>query len=301
MCKRLVIKINVNEIRKLKQEVSQMRILKRYALLILCICTIGGCNWKEDTSANIDKGKEVSQNNNTAEGEEKIEMTEQQEEIFRSYGLTDEEINKMKEKGLTYGEQSFVDTAQIMLTYLEEKYGETFEVVGGDIPGLFGHEYWIKARACEGEYAGKKFNVYYYGESGCMDGYYAIIKNEEAVQYLEKLIYEKFDDVTIYPKLQGLYGNAYTKDTTGDDLIEGSEIYLDIIITGPNMSEEEFLKKENEIVKLLEEKRAFGSGSAFCFINKPESGLSHDDLVNLIVTSKGSNTVFTWEDYFGIN
>jgi hypothetical protein len=109
------------------------------------------------------KTNELKQSNNETENkpdEEKSKMTEQQEEIFRTYGLSDEEIEKMKKDGLSFGAQGFVDTALMMLSYLEEKYDEKFIVVGGSTPGLLSDEYWIKAEACEGEYAGVKFDVY---------------------------------------------------------------------------------------------------------------------------------------------
>jgi hypothetical protein len=149
----------------------------------------------------------------------KVEMTERQEAVFRSYGLEEERIAKMKEEGLNYKEQSFVDTAIIMLDYLEEKYGETFEVVGGDIPGILSDEYWITAQALEGEYAGERFEVYFNGEVGFTDGYIKFLKEDEAVDALKTLIREQFSDVYVSAEILGEYGNEIDLDSTKEQLL----------------------------------------------------------------------------------
>ncbi|MDF2905334.1 MAG: hypothetical protein K0R34_655, partial [Herbinix sp.] len=147
-----------------------------YLSIALCCVMLSGCNLIYNNAENTEP---------EVENTWKVEMTERQEEVFRSYGLEEERIAKMKEEGLNYKEESFVDAAIMMLDYLEEKYEESFEVVGGDIPGILSDEYWITAQALEGKYTGERFEVYFRGEAGITDGYIKFLKEDEAVEALK--------------------------------------------------------------------------------------------------------------------
>jgi hypothetical protein len=243
----------------------------------------------------------ISNNSETieteVESEEKVEMTERQEAVFRSYGLEEERIAKMKEEGLNYKEQSFVDTAIIMLDYLEEKYGETFEVVGGDIPGILSDEYWITAQALEGEHAGERFEVYFRGEAGCTDGYINILKEDEAVEALKNLMHEKFNDVYVSAEITGEYGKDVTVDMTGEQLLNIVSYAYDLIFTAPDMTEEAFLERAEEIETYLDDNDVFSSGNIFCFVNEIEPEMSDDEIMNLIEENAGTNNVVKWYDY----
>ena len=210
--------------------------------------------------------------------EEKVEMTERHEEIFRNYGLSEEKIEKMKEDGLDYKEQSFVETAIMMLDYLEEKYKVQFKAVGGDIPGILSNEYWITAESSEGEFAGKKFDVYYMGDNGFRDGYITLIKQEEACDALGKLISREFDNVLIFPSITGEYGSELTLDNTGDQMLKIVSYYCDYVLINPDISEEEFTKSAVAIEKFLNDNDVFSSGSVLYFKEPVEKEMSIDDL-----------------------
>ena len=139
--------------------------------IILCgmIC-LAGCR---------DSKKEERQNKGEQKAEE-YEMqvyrtpTEKELELLEDCNLSSDYMKEIKEKGMSISVQSFVDTAQIMLDYLEEKYDEEFKVLGGEIPGIISGDYSIIAYATEGEYAGEEFDVYYRvdeeGNGYCEDG-----------------------------------------------------------------------------------------------------------------------------------
>jgi len=253
---------------------------------------VGGCtaNTKtprtSDTKPEEDLVANDKDNNEDAEivveGEETAEMTKQQEEVFRSYGLSEEEITKMKEKGLDYKQQSFADTAIIMLTYLEEKYGESFEVVSGDIPGVLSDEYWITAQASDGAHAGEEFDVYYRGNEGCTDGYIGILKEEEACEAFERLIKEKISNVQVFSEITGEYGSEITLEMTGDQLLLEVTYSFTIVITDPDMTEEEFNQKADEIETFIGDSCLHSMGGVYCFVNKVESDLTMNEVDDII-------------------
>lgn len=274
-----------------------MRRVFMIMIIILCMFMLG-CGEVDSKSSNTQTGKNSEEDNvSDSEGEEKKIMTEQQETVFRSYGLSEEEIERMKKEGMDYKEQSFVDTAVIMLNYLEEKYGQRFQVIGGDIPGILSGDYWITAKAMEGEYAGEKFDVYYRGQEGCTDGYMKILKQEEASEALENLILEKYPDVQVFASMEGEYGNEITLDMTGEQLLHVASYYVDIVITAPDMSEAEFNKKAEEIEKYIDKYDVFSSGSVICFINPMDSSTSYEEFAELVKSNSESNPVYKWSYY----
>lgn len=252
-------------------------------------------NKKTEVQTDGEKTAEDKQSNKETENQsegEKTKMTAQQEEVFRSYGLTDEEIEKMKKEGLDYKEQSFADTAIMMLNYLEHKYSEKFTVVGGDIPGIFSHEYWITAEALDGEHAGEKFDVYYLGERGYKDGYITLLKQEEACEALKKLIQSKFRDVLIFPSLSGEYGDEIALADTGEEMLKKVEFGYNIIITSSVTSEEKFHEIADSIAKLLEDNGVSSSGGVRYLKGTIDPDLSVEDF-NLLL----ENDSFQWNDY----
>jgi hypothetical protein len=220
-------------------------------------------------------------------------MTEQQEEIFRTYGLSDEEIEKMKKDGLSFGAQGFVDTALMMLNYLEEKYDEKFKVVGGSTPGLLSDEYWIKAEACEGEYAEEKFDVYYWGEDGYTDGYIALLKQEEAAEALEKLLLSKFSNILIFSSISGEYGNELRLDNTGEEMLKIVDYKFNIITTDSELSEVEFTKLSKAIEKLLEDNNVSSTGLVRYLDGPVDLNMTNEDLNRLL----DNVDVFRWNNY----
>lgn len=259
--------------------------------IVLVIALSAGCGNNSPQKTN-EVDKENNQTTNQSD-EEKSEMTEQQEEIFRSYGLSEDEIDRMKKEGLDYKEQSFVDTAILMLDYLEEKYGEKFKVAGGDIPGFLSDEYWITAKAIEGEHAGEKFDVYYKGENEFTDGYIILLKKEEACEALKELIENKFDNVQVFSDLAGDYGSELlTPDSTGDEMLNIVEYVFDLVITDPDMSEAEFTDLSKEVEKFLNDHDIFFSGTAIC-LNKPVD-FDSTDAITEFLKSESSQSAVRW-------
>lgn len=260
-------------------------------MLLLVLCA--GCS--KNTSLKANGSQESNNETENQSDEEKVTMTEQQEEVFRSYGLSDERIEKMKQEGLTYKEQSFVDKAIVMLNYLEEKYGEKFRVVGGDIPGILSDEYWITAEACEGKYAGKKFNVNYLSkDKRYEDGYITLLKQDEACEALKELIHSKFKDVLIFPSVTGEYGEELSLDNTGKEMLKIVYYEYNLIITDSGISsEEEFNKLSDDIEKLLDENDVCSSG-VVRYLNEPvDTNMTSDDFAKLLKNID----VFRWNDF----
>lgn len=239
--------------------------------------------------------KEMEERDEEKEDErEKEGMTEQQESVFRSYGISEEEITRMKKEGLNYQEQSFVDTAVIMLDYLEERYGETFEVVGGDIPNILSDGYWITARACEGEHVGEEFVVKYLGEAGCRDGYASILKKAEACKVFESFIHEAFNDITAFATVIGEYGNEISLDMTGEELLSEMLFQFDLIFTAPDMNDEDFSQRVAEIETYVKDSGINSEGFIFCFYDEIDPDLTIDEEQYLIAYS--DTLAYKWRE-----
>lgn len=259
-------------------------------LLVIILCT--ACSLEDYKNMS-----EIEQDKDEIDKELEKEipkMTEQQEEVFRSYGLTEEEIEKMKIKGLSVREKSFVDTAILMLNYLEEKYEEKFQVVGGDIPGLLTNKFWIAAEACEGDYAGEQFEVGYYDGYGFRDGYMAVVKQEEACEALIKLIQGVVSEFLIFLDISGEYGDEITFNITGDELLKLVEYSYTIVLTNPELSEEEFNKISENIEKVLEENGVSSSGSVRYINEEINPNITEDELYEL---GEKKDDFFKW-NYF---
>jgi hypothetical protein len=268
-----------------------MKKIVTYGILFLCFFTLCGCSKNIFSPGGIGKGE-----NSTKSEEENQTMTKQQEEILRSYGLSEEEITRQKENGMDYGAKSFVDAAIIMLDYLEEKYNEKFRVAGGYIPGLFEHEHCIVAEACEGEYVGEKFRVYY-GENGCRDGYIVFKKQEEACEALRELIQGEFPEVQVFANVSGEYGNKVSLDMTGEQLLPIVSFSLDVLIATPNMTEEEFGQIASQIESFLDINSISSSGDVICVENLVDSNLTHDEVIKLLFPKGDNEKKYIWDVY----
>lgn len=224
------------------------------AILVLGLTCLGGC---KDLKMTEQKESEIAEENKAEE--DKVQAyrtpTEKELEILEGCNISNDSMKKVKEKGMNLATQSFVDTAQIMLDYLEEKYEEKFEVVGGEIPGIISGDYMIFAQAVEGEYKGERFEVYYLvddeGKGYCEDGYFAILKSGEMQEYLREIAEEAGTDIKIVGELSGKIGKEYTKDTTLEEIKElnkrkGIQIYVNGYAR-PDMSEEEFQRQAQEL------------------------------------------------------
>lgn len=241
-----------------------MRVKSVITILMIGAVCLSGC--QNDRRAEGNQDKAVAEDKNNKEDENEYEMqvyrtpTEKEMEILEGCNLSSDYMKEIQEKGMSVSVQSFVDTAQIMLDYLEEKYEEEFTVRGGEIPGIISGDYMIFAAATTGEYAGERFEVYYRvdeeGEGYCEDGYFAILKNMEMQEYLQNIAKEAGIDFKIIGELYGFVGKEYTKDTTIDEIKELNRkddgLGIQIYITGyarPDMSDEEFQRQ----VQVLEE------------------------------------------------
>lgn len=221
---------------------------KRIIAIILfgMICFMGcGASQKEEKQ------------NKAEQKEEEYEMqvyrtpTEKELEILEDCNLSSDYMKEIKEKGMSISVQSFVDTAQIMLDYLEEKYDEEFKVLGGEIPGVISGDYSIIAYATEGEYAGEEFDVYYCvdeeGNGYCEDGYFAILKNEEFQEMMQKRADETGEGWKIFTKLSGTYGKEYGRDTNFEEM-ETMGLSGNVrCIMSPEVTEKEYVKMKEEL------------------------------------------------------
>ena len=236
-------------------------------ILVLGLACLSGC---KDSKAKGQKQNEVTTENSNKESnmdesntdESKVQVyrepTEEELKILEDCNLSNDSMRKIKEEGMNIGTQSFVDTAKIMLNYLEEKYGEEFKVVGGEIPGIISGDYSILAEAVDGEHSGEQFEVYYLvdddGNPYCEDGYFAILKSAEVQEYLQNIAQEAGTDIKVIVSLEGNVGEDYTKETTLREIEElnknrGVQIFIHGYVR-PEMSDEEF----QEQVQKLEEK-----------------------------------------------
>ena len=221
------------------------------ALILSGMLCLSGC---KDSKTAEQKQNETAEDN---KGKEKVQAyrtpTEQEMEILEGCNLSKDYMKEIKEKGMSLSVQSFVDTAQIMLDYLEEKYEEEFEVVGGEIPGIISGDYMIFAKATTGDYIGKRFEVYYRvdeeGKGYCEDGYFAILKNNEFQQMMQERADETGEGWKVFTELNGMYGKEYEKDTQILE-IESEMIHGDVnCIMTPEKSEEEYVEALEKLRK----------------------------------------------------
>ena len=228
-------------------------------LLTLGFACLSGCKDSKTTEQKQNESAEESGK------QEKIQVyrepTEEEMEILEDCNLSGEQLEKIKKEGMDISTQSFVDTAQIMLDNLEEKYGEEFAIEGGEIPGIISGEYMIFAHAVDGEHRGERFEVYYLvdedGNAYCEDGYFAILKRMEVQEYLQNIAQEAGTDIKVVVSLEGKVGEKYNKDTTIEEIKnlnknKGLQIFAHSYVR-PEMSDEEFQKQVQKLEEDLKQ------------------------------------------------
>ena len=223
-------------------------------ILVLGLACLSGC---KDSKAKEQKQNEVTDESGKEEGEMQVyrQPTEEEVQILEDCNISNDSMRKIKEEGMNIGTQSFVDTAKIMLNYLEEKYGEEFKVVGGEIPGIISGDYSILAEAVDGEHSGEQFEVYYLvdddGNPYCEDGYFAILKSAEVQEYLQNIAQEAGVDIKVIAALDGNVTKKYNKDTTIEEIENlnrkrGIQIYIYGYVR-PEMSDEVFQEQAQKL------------------------------------------------------
>lgn len=242
-------------------------------LLTLGFACLSGCKDSKTTEQKQNESAEESGK------QEKIQVyrepTEEEMEILEDCNLSREQLEKIKKEGMDISTQSFVDTAQIMLDNLEEKYGEEFAIEGGEIPGIISGEYMIFAHAVDGEHRGERFEVYYLvdedGNAYCEDGYFAILKRMEVQEYLQNIAQEAGTDIKVVVSLEGKVGEKYNKDSTVEEIKElNRKEEIQIYIFGyvrPEMSDEEFQEQVQKLETKLEENDLYINYTVFRLID----------------------------------
>lgn len=218
-------------------------------LLVLGFTCLSGCQDSKTTEQKQESTVENKEEKEKAEMQVYRTPTEKEMEILEGCNLSSDYMKEIQEKGMSVSVQSFVDTAQIMLDYLGEKYEEEFVVKGGEIPGIISGDYMIFAAATTGEYAGERFEVYYRvdeeGKGYCEDGYFAILKRMEVQEYLQNIAKEAGTDIKVIVSLHGRVGKEYDKETTIEEMVSlGREI--EVYIFGymrPEITEDEFTEQ----------------------------------------------------------
>ena len=226
-------------------------------ILVLGLACLSGC---KDSKGKEQKQNKVATEDNKEESEVQVyrEPTEEELQMLEDCNISNDSMRKIKEEGMNIGTQSFVDTAKIMLNYLEEKCGEEFKVVGGEIPGIISGDYSILAEAVDGEHSGEQFEVYYLvdddGNPYCEDGYFAILKRAEVQEYLQKIAQEAGVDIKVIVSLNGNVGKKYNKDTTVEEMLSmGEEIEVNIFgYMKPETTEEQFEEQTTILQKKFE-------------------------------------------------
>lgn len=257
------------------------------AILVLGLTCLGGC---KDSKTIEQKENKIAEENKAEETEVQAYRTptEEELEILEGCNISKDSMKKVKEEGMNLATQSFVDTAQIMLDYLEEKYEEKFEVVGGEIPGIISGDYMIFAQAAEGEHRGDRFEVYYQvdddGKGYCEDGYFAILKSGEMQEYLREIAEEAGTDIKVIASLSGKVGKEYDKDTTVEEIKElNREKEIQISVHGdvrPGMSEEEFQRQAQELEEKYRQTELYLHYTVWRLVNEEKFDCiqSYDDL-----------------------
>ena len=190
---------------------------------------------------------------------DKIMPTEEQLEILYNSGSWGDDLEDIKENGLEGVTRAYVETAQMMMEHLEEKYGVAFMACGGNGGSglLGGGDFEMFMYALEGEYAYEKFEATYgFDEKGnafYVDEYYLMMHTMEVQEELQKLADENGLDIKIIVYLEGT-----TADEENKELYEVlKENWVTISVTGfmrPETTEAEFNEQFNELRELMKAK-----------------------------------------------
>lgn len=190
-----------------------MRRIVCVGIVLMMMCLTGcGSDPAADHTERTEEMKVDDTNNVNTTGK----LTEQQLQILQDCGLNDSQLQEIQEKGLSASQKSFVDVAEIVLTKLADKYGADFQILGGAIPDWVSTNYTFTVCAAEGEYALIPFEVTYKadaeGNGVCMEGYFALIRNQEMQEYLQHIADEEDIGIRVITHVVGQVGDDFTKD-----------------------------------------------------------------------------------------
>ena len=235
-----------------------MRKSKIYLAVVIMVITTGVCGCNFIGKWNI----------NNTEKEEKTEVqghrmpTEEELQILEGCNLSSDYMKQIKEEGMSLTVQSFVDTARIMLDYLEQKYGEQFVVAGGSPADMWTSDFMIFAKATTGEHKGERFECYYKldedaGKRYCEDGYFALVEQPVMEQYFQQVAEESGSQFKVTVCLTGNVRKDWTKEISIEDikeLIREKELQLGLsCFASPNMTDEDFGQEANNLEQMLED------------------------------------------------
>ena len=232
-------------------------------ILVLGLACLSGC---KDSKGKEQKQNKVATEDNKEESEVQVyrEPTEEELQMLEDCNISNDSMRKIKEEGMNIGTQSFVDTAKIMLNYLEEKYGEEFKVVGGEIPGIISGDYSILAEAVDGEHSGEQFEVYYLvdddGNPYCKDGYFAILKSDEFQQMMQERANETGEGWKVFAVLTGTYGEEYTENVMLSDIDSSTLRGVVRCVMSPEKSDEEYEQAKEELKQKNSDLSGMGNG-----------------------------------------
>lgn len=208
-------------------------------------------------------GIQISENGELEVKSHKKIPTEEQLEILYNSGSWASDIKDMKENGMDSVTQAYVETAQIMMDHLEEKYGIPFMACGGDGgPGLLGSGgYENFMYALEGEYAYQKFETKYgvdaAGHVYYDEEYYLMLHTMEVQEELQKLVDKNGLNIKVTASLEGSVKDVKGEDEEKElfDVLKENYITIDVwAFMRPEVSETQFNKQAKEFSELLRKK-----------------------------------------------
>lgn len=214
----------------MKKRISSITAMILVIMTLLCGCNFTGKNEKTEVPVHR-------------------MPTEKELQILEGCNLSSDYMKQIKEEGMSLTVQSFVDTARIMLDYLEQKYGEQFVAAGGSPADMWTSDFMIFAKATTGEHKGERFECYYKldedaGKRYCEDGYFALVEQPVMEQYFQQVAEESGCQFKVTVSLTGDVGEKYTTDISTDELkkyIDGRKLCLNILcFTSPELSDDEF-------------------------------------------------------------
>lgn len=182
----------------------------------------------------------------SAEAYSRKPLTENQEQILRSCGMTNRKIEEMKEEGVPELTEEFVTAAEIMLEKMQERYGMSFMVLGGTIPDWSSADFTFMLCAADGELAGKPFGAAYRLESGgerhLYEEFYALKRRTEVQKDVQNIADQLGTEIRII---------AYAEGEIGEDVLPASEeamqsVRIDILGFMPKETRTEFIQSAAE-------------------------------------------------------
>lgn len=220
-------------------------------------------------------------------------MNDRQREILSALNVSDKKIEEMNSRKLNIREKSFLDTAIIMLDYLEDKYDNKFEIVSGNIPNETDENYWINAHALKGEHAYKNFSTYLKNGT-CSDEFFNILRRDEVSLYITKLLNKSIDNIKAYVNISYDYGKEFNSETKISEIISKCEFTINVAYYGPNTSKEEFDIIANKVETILNNKNIKFDGEVICFINEIDSINTNEELTNALRKRSDENRVYNF-------